>query len=95
MGPAPQGKLDAKQLIALCFTLAFFGFFFYASIPHVHRPDWRARQRAELKALDAAVELPPSRPHRADTFILISAGQDGQYGTADDICNFEWKYREP
>jgi type II secretory pathway pseudopilin PulG len=35
-----------------------------------------------------------SRPDRADTFILISAGWDGEYGTADDICNFEWKYRE-
>lgn len=35
-----------------------------------------------------------SRPYRADTYILISAGCDGLYGTADDICNFEWKYRE-
>ncbi len=34
------------------------------------------------------------RPFRADTFILISAGWDNEYGTADDICNFEWKYRE-
>ena len=25
---------------------------------------------------------------------LISAGYDGEYGTPDDICNFEWKYRE-
>lgn len=30
----------------------------------------------------------------ADSFILISAGYDGLYGTADDICNFQWKYRE-
>jgi len=35
-----------------------------------------------------------TRPFRADTFILISAGWDGEYGTADDICNFEWRYRE-
>ena len=34
------------------------------------------------------------RPYRADYYILISAGYDGEYGTADDICNFEWKYRE-
>jgi type II secretory pathway pseudopilin PulG len=34
------------------------------------------------------------RPYRADTFILISAGYDGEYGTPDDICNFDWKYRE-
>ncbi|MBM4024196.1 MAG: hypothetical protein FJ280_02165 [Planctomycetes bacterium] len=35
-----------------------------------------------------------SEPHRRDSFILISAGSDGLYGTADDVCNFEWKYRE-
>lgn len=35
-----------------------------------------------------------SRPYRADTYILISAGWDGEYGTPDDICNFEWKYRD-
>ncbi len=34
------------------------------------------------------------RPFRSDTFILISAGWDGEYGTADDICNFEWRYRQ-
>jgi competence protein ComGC len=32
-------------------------------------------------------------PFRPDQYILISAGWDGEYGTADDICNFEWKYR--
>jgi type II secretory pathway pseudopilin PulG len=32
------------------------------------------------------------RPYRADTYILLSAGYDGEYGTADDICNFDWKY---
>jgi hypothetical protein len=35
-----------------------------------------------------------SRPYRPDTFILLSAGWDGDYGTADDIFNFEWKYIE-
>jgi type II secretory pathway pseudopilin PulG len=34
------------------------------------------------------------RPYRSDSYILLSAGYDGEYGTADDICNFEWKYRE-
>lgn len=29
------------------------------------------------------------RPYRAETYILISAGKDGNYGTADDIFNFE------
>jgi type II secretory pathway pseudopilin PulG len=27
-------------------------------------------------------------PYRPDSYILISAGTDGEYGTADDICNF-------
>lgn len=35
-----------------------------------------------------------STPYRADTYILLSAGYDGQYGTADDVFNFPWKYRE-
>jgi type II secretory pathway pseudopilin PulG len=34
------------------------------------------------------------RPYRSDSYILISAGFDGEYGTADDVCNFQWKYRE-
>jgi prepilin-type N-terminal cleavage/methylation domain-containing protein len=29
------------------------------------------------------------RPVRPDSFLLISAGFDGLYGTRDDICNFE------
>jgi len=33
-------------------------------------------------------------PYRTNTFILISAGWDGQYGTADDVMNFAWKYRQ-
>ncbi len=32
-------------------------------------------------------------PYNKDTFILISAGNDGEYGTSDDICNFDLKYR--
>ena len=35
-----------------------------------------------------------SMPSWGNSFIFISAGQDGLYGTADDICNFEWKYRK-
>jgi len=35
----------------------------------------------------------PSVPNRADTYILLSAGRDGLYGTEDDIPNFamQWK----
>jgi prepilin-type N-terminal cleavage/methylation domain-containing protein len=28
-------------------------------------------------------------PYRPDSYILISAGTDGLYGTGDDICNFD------
>jgi hypothetical protein len=36
-----------------------------------------------------------SKPYRADSYILLSAGYDGLYGTADDVCNFEWRYPKP
>jgi hypothetical protein len=34
-----------------------------------------------------------NKPQRADTYILLSAGLDGLYGTIDDIANFDiqWK----
>ncbi len=34
-----------------------------------------------------------SQPYGPDTYLLMSAGYDGLYGTADDIVNCEWKYR--
>jgi len=34
------------------------------------------------------------RPYKYDSYILLSAGNDGEYGTADDIFNFEWRYKE-
>lgn len=37
---------------------------------------------------DYAVTAKP-RPHRADSYLLISPGYDGRYGTADDIANFD------
>jgi hypothetical protein len=40
------------------------------------------------------VRVPTRTPVRRNCFILISAGRDGLYGTADDICNFEWRYRK-
>jgi len=30
----------------------------------------------------------PMRPYKADSFILLSAGPDGLYGTSDDVFNF-------
>lgn len=35
----------------------------------------------------------PNKPHKADSFILISAGKDGLYGTVDDITNFYWRWK--
>ena len=32
--------------------------------------------------------LPRYWPYRPDSYVLISAGPDGLYGTEDDICNF-------
>jgi type II secretory pathway pseudopilin PulG len=53
---------------------------------------------ADAKRFYQNTENPKSRatsePYRRDSFILISAGWDGEYGDADDICNFEWKYHE-
>jgi len=43
-------------------------------------------ERTENKKIDVT-KLP--RPHRVDSFILLSAGFDGIYGTGDDIYNFE------
>ncbi len=34
------------------------------------------------------------RPFKNDTYILASAGNDGEYGTSDDIYNFDFRYRE-
>jgi len=34
-------------------------------------------------------KLPGHRPLRAGSYILITAGNDGLYGTRDDVCNFQ------
>lgn len=35
------------------------------------------------------------QPYKSDMYILLSAGWDGEYGTADDVYNFPWKYEQP
>ncbi len=35
----------------------------------------------------------PSVPYRADTYVLLSAGFDGLYGTEDDIANFDFRWK--
>lgn len=37
---------------------------------------------------DKKISIDSGRPNRADSYILISAGPDGEYGTSDDIFNF-------
>jgi hypothetical protein len=38
---------------------------------------------------DNRISITTGRPYRPDSYILISAGYDGIYGTDDDIFNFE------
>jgi len=37
---------------------------------------------------DERITIKLGRPHRSDSYILISAGFDGEYGTPDDVFNF-------
>lgn len=37
------------------------------------------------------LQSPSARPYNRDSFILWSAGPDGEYGTDDDVTNFERK----
>jgi type II secretory pathway pseudopilin PulG len=38
---------------------------------------------------DKRINIVTGRPYRPDSYILISAGFDGMYGTDDDVFNFE------
>lgn len=61
----------------------------------IHRLDVNnGRQFYENTVNRQVISTGIRRPVRADSFILISAGWDREYGTADDIMNFEWKFRE-
>ncbi len=42
----------------------------------------------DYKIIDPKVTIDTGWPHRPDSYILISAGADGEYGTSDDIFNF-------
>jgi type II secretory pathway pseudopilin PulG len=35
------------------------------------------------------IDIEDGRPYRSDSYILLSAGFDGEYGTPDDVFNFE------
>jgi len=53
--------------------------------PHWNN-DYIANFYSEKGVLDPKVNIP--WPYRPDSYILISAGADGLYGTSDDIRNF-------
>jgi prepilin-type N-terminal cleavage/methylation domain-containing protein len=44
---------------------------------------------AEVGYIQDSKVLPNIWPHRPDSYLLISAGADGLYGTNDDVCNFD------
>jgi type II secretory pathway pseudopilin PulG len=46
-------------------------------------------QRFYESTKNEKITIADGRPYRADSYILISAGFDGQYGTRDDIFDFE------
>ena len=51
---------------------------------------WDQRTGASATLGDPISNLEFSaRPYKKDSFILINAGRDNQYGTVDDICNFQ------
>jgi len=41
------------------------------------------------KIWNEEVAMPGGRPYKQDSYILLSAGFDGKYGTGDDVFNFE------
>jgi len=47
-------------------------------------PRWTFQRYVQNRAV-----LSRSTPHNPDTYLLITPGADGLYGTADDIANFE------
>ena len=49
-------------------------------------PDLDTQVKLDAHIVDP--RLPGNNPHNKDSYILISAGGDEQYGTADDILNF-------
>jgi type II secretory pathway pseudopilin PulG len=51
----------------------------------VSEDDWQDFERMILNPQVTAIK----RPYRAGSYILISAGKDGLYGTPDDIFNFD------
>ena len=44
----------------------------------------------KFHSLDASGNPASDRPHNPNTFLLMSAGWDGVFGTKDDVTNFDY-----
>ncbi len=59
------------------------------SAPDDYKPFYDFDEVGGIKDSQITVAMNPTGwPHRPDSYILISAGEDGEYGTRDDIRNF-------
>jgi hypothetical protein len=76
---------DNRNLLNLDISLGF-GYGYYPD-EHVLGDGADDQQDFENMILDPDITI-LKRPYNADSYILISAGEDGIYGTGDDITNF-------
>ncbi|MBN2455559.1 MAG: type II secretion system protein [Sedimentisphaerales bacterium] len=51
-------------------------------------PIFHERTKFYEMTKNESINIDAGRPYRSDTYILISAGFDGKYGTPDDVFNF-------
>jgi len=56
---------------------------------NIHNDGLGVRETFYFRIHNERITITEGRPYRSDSYILISAGFDGQYGTRDDIFNFE------
>lgn len=59
------------------------------SIPTINDPVTETEAGSFVRTIWNPNSTAAPRPQREDSFILLSAGPDGRYGTSDDIGNFE------
>ena len=50
---------------------------------------WDSRTGLDINDNQTYPTIDSARPFNKDSFILINAGRDHEYGTADDLCNFQ------
>ena len=92
--PAPPGEniynfLDNDELVKLripsqpgvAHPMASEGTTRYSQLPSKPGIFYEHTKNEKITSVD--------RPYRSDSFILLSAGYDGEYGTRDDVYNFQ------